>query len=273
MNTHTQKINMKKIKISHEVPFCLLTKSREFNDYDYCLPHLMDENEEYRVFFLNSKNVARYIIMDNSLHELGEAYDSDRLMYWVNKLEPDEFIVPDVWEDYAASVRNAKQWATVEMPANTTKVAVVQAKNIHEAMLCTQAYKDLGYKKIAYSYGASYYNDICPHPNKDLGKAIGRYMVIYELYRQNALTKFDRVHLLGTASPIEFGMYKNMPFIESIDTSNPIMAAIGEIPYTKMGLHMKPLANMNKYQDMSLDFVNEDLVEYNVEMFRQINGL
>lgn len=273
MNTHTQKINMKKIKISHEVPFCLLTKSREFNDYDYCLPHLMDENEEYRVFFLNSKNIARYIIMDNSLHELGEAYDSDRLMYWVNKLEPDEFIVPDVWEDYAASVRNAKQWATVEMPANTTKVAVVQAKNIHEAIICTQAYKDLGYKKIAYSYGASYYNDICPHPNKDLGKAIGRYMVIYELYRQNVLSMFDRVHLLGTASPIEFGMYKNMPFIESIDTSSPIMAAIGEIPYTKMGLHMKPLANMNKYQDMSLDFVNEDLVEYNVEMFRQINGL
>jgi hypothetical protein len=235
MNTHMQKINMKKIKISHEVPFCLLTKSREFNDYDYCLPHLMDENEEYRIFFLNSKNIVRYIIMDNSLHELGETYDSDRLMYWVNKLEPDEFIVPDVWEDYAASVRNAKQWATVKMPANTTKVAVVQAKNIHEAMLCTQAYKDLGYKKIAYSYGASYYNDICPHPNKDLGKAIGRYMVIYDLYKQDVLSMFDRVHLLGTASPIEFGMYKNMPFIESIDTSSPIMAAIGEMPYTKMG--------------------------------------
>jgi hypothetical protein len=273
MNTHMQKINMKKIKISHEVPFCLLTKSREFNDYDYCLPHLMDENEEYRVFFLNSKNIARYIIMDNSLHELGEAYNSDRLMYWVNKLEPDEFIVPDVWEDYAASVRNAKQWATVKMPANTTKVAVVQAKNIHEAMLCTQAYKDLGYKKIAFSYGASYYNDICPHPNKDLGKAIGRYMVIYDLYKQDVLSMFDRVHLLGTASPIEFGMYKNIECIESIDTSSPIMAAIGEMPYTKMGLHMKPLANMNKHQDMSIDFVNEDLVEYNVEMFRRINGL
>jgi len=272
MNTHTQKTNMKKIKISHEVPFCLLTKSREFNDYDYCLPHLMDENEEYRNFFYESKKMGRYIIMDNSLHELGEAYNSDRLMYWVNKLEPDEFIVPDVWEDYAASVRNAKQWATVKMPANTTKVAVVQAKNIHEAMLCTQAYKDLGYKKIAYSYGASYYNDICPHPNKDLGKAIGRYMVIYELYRQDVLSMFDRVHLLGTASPIEFGMYKNIECIESIDTSSPIMAAIGEMPYTKMGLNMKPLANMNKHQDMSLDFVNEDLVEYNVEMFRRING-
>jgi hypothetical protein len=264
---------MKKVKISHEVPFCLLTKSREFNDYDYCLPHLMDENEEYRTFFLNSKNVARYIVMDNSLHELGEAYSTDRLMYWVNKLKPDEFIVPDVWEDYAASVRNAKLWANTKLPENTTKVAVVQAKNLHEANLCVQAYKDLGYKKIAFSYGASYYNDVCPHINKDLGKAIGRFMVISSMLKDKILSVKDRVHLLGTSSPIEFGFYVDMPFIESIDTSNPIMAAIGEMPYTKMGLHLKPMANMNKHQDISKEFVNEDLVDFNVEMFRTINGL
>ena len=41
---------MKKVKISHEVPFCLLSKSLEFNDYDYCLPHLLDKNEEHTVF-------------------------------------------------------------------------------------------------------------------------------------------------------------------------------------------------------------------------------
>ena len=235
---------MKKVKISHEVPFCLLTKSREFNDYDYCLPHLMDENEEYRVFFQNSKNIARYIVMDNSLHELGEAYNTERLMHWINEIKPNEFIVP-----------------------------VVQAKSLHEANLCVQAYKDLGYKKIAFSYGASYYNDICPHPNQDLGKAIGRFMVISTMFRDKTITNTDRIHLLGTASPIEFGMYKNMPFIESIDTSNPIMAAIGEMPYTKMGLHLKPMANMNKHQDISKEFVNEDLVDFNVEMFRTINGL
>jgi hypothetical protein len=65
-----------------------------------------------------------------------------------------------------------KLWANTKLPENTTKVAVVQAKNLHEANLCVQAYKDLGYKKIAFSYGASYYNDVCPHINKDLGKAL-----------------------------------------------------------------------------------------------------
>jgi hypothetical protein len=264
---------MKKIKVSHEVPFCLLKQSRDFNDYDYCLPHLMDENEEYRNFFYESKKMGRYIVMDNSLHELGEAYNTERLLHWVNEIKPNEFIIPDVWEDKDASVRNARQWSTIELPEEVMKVAVVQAKNMHEALLCTVAYKDLGYKKIAYSYGASYYNDICPHPNKDLGKAIGRFIAISSLYEQRILSKFDRVHLLGTASPIEFGMYKNIDCIESIDTSNPIMAAIGEIPYTNMGLYAKPLANMNKYQDISLDHLNEDLVGYNVEMFREINRL
>jgi hypothetical protein len=264
---------MKKVKISHEVPFCLLEKSREFNDFDYLLPHLMDENEEYRNFFYESKKMGRYIVMDNSLHELGEAYNTERLMYWVNEIKPNEFIVPDVWEDYTASVVNARQWSKVELPEGVEKVAVVQSKDLHEATLCTRTYKDLGYKKIAYSYGASYYNDLCPHPNKDLGKAIGRFMAISTLYKNKTLTDFDRVHLLGTASPIEFGMYGNFKFIESIDTSNPIMAAIGEVPYTRMGMVSKPVANMNKYQDISLDFVNEDLVEYNVEMFRTINNL
>jgi hypothetical protein len=264
---------MKKIKVSHEVPFCLLKQSREFNDYDYCLPHLMDENEEYRNFFYESKKMGRYIVMDNSLHELGEAYNTERLLHWVNEIKPQEFIIPDVWEDKDASVRNARQWSKVELPDGVMKVAVVQAKSMHEALLCTIAYKDFGYEKIAYSYGASYYNDICPHPNQDLGKAIGRFIAISSLYEQGILSKFDRVHLLGTASPIEFGMYKNIECIESIDTSNPIMAAIGEMPYTRMGLYKKPSANMNKYQDASIDFINEDLVEYNVEMFREINGL
>jgi hypothetical protein len=144
---------------------------------------------------------------------------------------------------------------------------------MYEAGLCVQAYRDFGYKKIAFSYGAEYYHsEMCPHPNKDLGKAIGRYMVLSTFKNNKTLLPNDRVHLLGTASPIEFGMYKNMSCIESIDTSNPIMAAIGEVPYTKMGLSSKPIANMNKYQDVSLEFIDEDLVEFNVEMFRTING-
>ena len=262
------------VKVSHEVPICLLNKSRDFNDYDYCLPHLLDENLKYRRFFEKSKNNGRYIIMDNSLHELGKAYDSSRLLYWIAELCPNEFIVPDVWEDMEGSVKNAKEWIDIELPVGVEKVAVIQAKTLHEAFECTKIYKKLGYKKIAYSYGASYYNDICPHPNKDLGKALGRIYVISTLHKQGILTDNDRVHLLGCAVPQEFGWYQRIECIESIDTSNPIMSALEGVPYKDFGLDEKPVINMNDSIERAEkgDF-DSKLLEENIKKFRTINYL
>jgi hypothetical protein len=76
------------LKVSHETPLCLLEDSRLFNDYDYCLPHLLDQEQGYQDYFTTSKAKGRYIIMDNSLHELGEAYDSGRLLYWIDHFTP-----------------------------------------------------------------------------------------------------------------------------------------------------------------------------------------
>jgi len=264
---------MNKIKISHEVPLCLLKESLKFNDYDYCLPHLLDQYEEYKNFFIKSKELGRYTIMDNSLHELGVAYDTKRLLYWINELKPNEFIVPDVWEDKTQSVVNAKSWIGVELPKEVTKVAVVQAQNLYEAIICYQTYKDLGYKKIAFSYGASYYNDLCPHPNKDLGKAIGRVKVISKLFDLNVINKTDRIHLLGCAVPQEFGWYKGMSFIESIDTSNPVMAALDSVFYTASGLYTKPEANMNDFFNIDRTKINENLLNHNILNFKKINSL
>ena len=261
------------MKVSHEVPRCLLTASPEFNDYEYILPHLLDQDEEYLAYFRDAKEKGRYIVMDNSLHELGEAYNYKRLLYWVNELEPDEFIIPDVWEDRDASVVNARKWDQHILPKNTTKVAVVQATTIHEAATCYQTYKDLGYKKIAFSYGASYYNDVVPHPNKDIGKALGRLSVISALYKTKVISQHDRIHLLGCAIPQEFGWYKGFECIESIDTSNPVMAALEGIKYTNSGLSKKPKANINDYFFMLSNEVNYDYLIHNVSKFREINDL
>ena len=261
------------VKVSHETPLCLLEDSRLFNDYDYCLPHLLDQEQGYQDYFLTSVAQHRYIIMDNSLHELGHAYDEDRLLHWISVLRPNEFIVPDVWEDRTQSVVNARKWAQIKLPLGVEKVAVVQATTLHEAATCYQTYKDLGYKKIAFSYGASYYNDVVPHANKNLGKALGRMSVISALYKTRVIEENDRVHLLGCQVPQEFGWYRGFKFIESIDTSNPVMAALEGIRYTNAGLTEKPKANMNDYFFMLSDQVDYELLSHNILKFREINDL
>ena len=261
------------MKVSHEVPRCLLTAQYEFNDYLYCLPHLLDEDEDYRNFFLEAKEKGDYIIMDNSLHELGEAYNHKRLHHWIKELEPNEFIVPDVWMDRTRTCVQAKYWLQFKYPEKTTIVAVVQGETEKEAMMCYHALVNLGYKKIAFSYGASWYNDLAPHPNKDLGKALGRIRFISELYNDGHISDFDKIHLLGCSVPQEFGWYKGFKFIESIDTSNPIMAAIDNIAYDNAGLFKKPKANMNDNYDVKFEDLDYGLILHNTILFRRINGI
>jgi hypothetical protein len=262
----------KKIKISHEVPFCLLEDSLKFNNYQYALVHLLDQNEEYADFFKRYKQNGGYIIMDNSLHELGEAYSSDRLWHWIKELEPDEFIIPDVWEDKDTSIINTRKWSKINLPRGVEKIAVVQAKDIYEAATCYQIYRDLGYKKIAFSYGASYYNKLIFHKNKDLSKALGRFSVISYLYKIGVISDNDKIHLLGTAYPQEFSWYKGFNFIDSIDTSNPIMATIDKKRYNDWGLDNKPKSNMNSCYNIPYENIDMELLYFNINKFKQINN-
>ena len=257
------------MKVSHEVPRCLLTASPEFNDYDYCLPHLLDLDEEYLQYFVNARDNGRYVIMDNSLHELGEAYDYNRLRYWVNELKPNEFIVPDVWMNCHQTAAQAKYWKQFEFPEETKKVAVIQGEDKNQAYLCANLLHGLGYDKLCVSYGATWYNDFFPHSNPDMGKALGRVRFVQGLLKLKQL-KDIKYHLLGCSIPQEFGWYDNHPQIESIDTSNPVMAALEGTWYDENGLNVKPKANMNDYFD--IDFKNVDYLNviHNTRRFKEI---
>ena len=254
-------------KISHELPINMLDKSFEINDYEYCLPHLLDQNETYRKHFEYAKESGSYIIMDNSLHELGEAYDTDRLLHWINHLEPNEFIVPDVWQDQTHTLVNAKYWMNgYELPENTTKVAVVQAKNYSEAVSCYNILSmHHGYKKIAFSYGADWYADEFPHPNPLVGKMMGRIMVISKMYKSGVISKSDRVHLLGCGLPQEFGYYCDFPFIESIDTSNSIIHGLQGVKYNSLGLLTKSSTKIDQIEE---EITTERLYDINHNLSR-----
>ena len=83
----------------------------------------------------------------------------------------------------------------------------------------------------------------------------------------------DRVHLLGCAVPQEFGWYKNIPCIESIDTSNPVMATLEDVIYRGNGLDKKPKANMNDHLYIENKDIDFDLLTHNLDMFKKINNL
>ena len=70
-----------------------------------------------------------------------------------------------------------------------------------------------------------------------MGKALGRVRFVQGLLNLKQL-KDIKFHLLGCSIPQEFGWYDNHPRIESIDTSNPVMAALDGIKYNNKGLNL-----------------------------------
>ena len=259
------------MKVSHEVPIPYIIQGRSFNDYDYCLPHLLDESEEYKNYFQQSKEMGRYIIMDNSLHELGTPYTEERLWHWLNYFKPNEFIVPDYWQDKTATLVSAKKWISKYFPDEVTPVAVVQANDRSEAWECYNILKMQGYKKIAFSYGADWYYDeglstTSDENNKFVTKAHGRYNVIKEFFEKGLISKNDRIHLLGCNIPQEFSWYKDMPFIETIDTSNPVIRGLAGVKYEDWGLDNKLSHKVDKFNGNA---ENWDLVLHNVNKFKE----
>jgi hypothetical protein len=261
-----------KILISHEVPVNFLYESRQFNDYDYALPHLLDSDSQYREYFINSKREGRYIIMDNSLHELGSAYDNERLVYWINELEPNEFIVPDVWEEHSSTLYNAKEWKQYQkdgiISSNTKLVAVAQGKTHSDILTCAWILvNNYDYQKISLSYGASAYNEIFPHPNPYIGKMLGRIYTVSKLAEEEWI-KSVKLHLLGCALPQEFSYYNDpkFNFIESLDTSNPVIHGIMGINYEEYGLNKKLSVKIDTIKEIK----NKEIVYNNIEKFRKL---
>ena len=250
--------------VSHEVPLSLLKKSRVFNDYDYALVHLFEKYEEYYSFYKNSVEMGRYVLLDNSVFETGKMFNSFRFAEHVERLRPSAYIIPDSRER-GEETKAAFEKFTKDFSLPGIRIGVVQGKTEKELIDC---YKFMSEKadKIAISFDYSYYRSIAPEGNKWERLAGGRVHFIDRLVDERIINKNKPHHLLGCALPQEFKNYKKYKWIETIDTSNPIVHGIKNITYTKEGLNTKEsikLADLIEERDF-----DRDLILYNVRMFR-----
>ena len=229
------------MKISHESPLCLLDRSRSYNDYDYALVHLFETEPTYLQFFKDSLAQGRTVLLDNSIFELGTAFDSDKFAHWIKELQPTEYIIPDVLEDTIGTMDNALDWKEKysDLPGKT--IGVVQGKSYEDLVQCYD-YLDniIGVDKIAISFDYSYYLEVCPHPNKWMGYALGRVQTLTRLLNDGVINTKKPHHLLGCALPIEFMFYREgFEWLDSLDTSNPIVHALLDFGYEPGGLVSK----------------------------------
>jgi len=260
------------MKIAHESPISIFNEIQKVTDYDYALVHLFEESPEYLQKFKNAVAAGREVILDNSIFELGEAFDSKKFAYWIQELQPTWYIVPDALEDSARTRANMFKWNrdwADRVPGK--KIGVVQGRDYQEIKECYEYMSGLAnVDMIAISFDYSYYEKIYPHKNKLVSWAMGRVLVLNKLLEQGIIDTQRPHHLLGCALPLEFAFYKNYDWIYSVDTSNPVVHGILGIGYSGTGLWNK--SSIKLFEMISKEISEEQLygILSNIEAFKSI---
>jgi hypothetical protein len=261
------------MKVSHEVPLCFLKESLEWNDYQYVLPHLIDQYPQYKTHMLEYREKpGSFIICDNGLFE-GVTHTTDDLIDKINLIRPDIFIVPDAWNDSTTTIRNAKSWiinGKPILPEDTGLMAVCQGESLGELITTYQTLVDLGYTHIAFNHSSCAYQEMYPtfsgtQPLK--AQMYGRMEFIRRLVEKDTIRKDVYHHLLGCSLPQEFNAYKDWDFIKSVDTSNPILVGAEGKRYTDNGIDWKPKEKLEYYFEKDLSGQINDII-FNVHKFK-----
>ena len=253
--------------ISHEIPRCLIDEHQDFiSDYQFVLLHKILEDKDYAEMVCEFAGCGEFTYLDNSCFELGESLDNDILYEWFQRLEPDFVVLPDVLGDRKRTLERSIEFANDYPTTIPNGMPVIQGATQDEMIDC---YNDF----IEYSdkwpiIGIPF---VYRWVDKDPTLQANERIKLLERMDIECIDRKFKHHLLGTWQAREFAHYRDYNWIHSIDTSNPVMAALDGTAYAGIhGLTQKPTSTFDSIYDMKEEDINLDLLYYNVDSFRQI---
>jgi len=264
--------------VSHETPISFLDNSREYNDYDYALVHLFETHPEYYSFFKCSIAEGREVLLDNSIFELGTAFDSEKFAKYVEELKPTYYVVPDVLENSGRTMAAFHKFKRDYNNLPSLKIGVVQGETYQQLVDCYLYMSDYA-DYIAISFDYSWYQTVgyAKQPGKGLRRANlerfcnGREFLIRKLISDGHWNHNKPHHLLGCSLAKEFKNYKDIKSIRSLDTSNPVVAGIKGLRYYKgIGLLEKPSIMLADLIDHSVTADEIIDIVYNTREFKNL---
>ena len=256
------------MKIAHEAPLSIFDQVQALTDYDYALVHLFEENEQYLDTFVKARDKGREIILDNSIFELGTAFDPLGFAKWVEYLKSEWYIVPDVLDNASATIDSFNRFIDTYPDLPGRVIAVAQGSTYSELVDCyTYFANHPKVEKIGLSFNHPFFQDMSGG-NRYYRMMAGRQWTLRNMVAEGVINENKKHHLLGCGLPQEFKAYHNFKWIDSMDTSNPVIHGLKGIRYEEHGLDDKESVKL-------FTLIEEDVlacwydIEYNIAMFRK----
>lgn len=258
------------IKTFHEAPKSIFRAVQSMTDGDYALVNLFAEDEEYFDLFKEAVRNGREVILDNGVFELGEAWNADQFAGWVDRLQPTYYIVPDVLEKGQATIESFFNFIGTHKGLPGKVLGVVQGENMYEFIRCYKAIEPYC-DKVGISFDCSWYRDNMHSGNKWEQLAGGRLKTLIQMDEAGIINHSKPHHLLGVSLPQEMQHYKlyGWKWIDSVDTSNPVVHGLKHIVYSSDGLHNKETQKLYTLINAQVDSAQLNAIVHNIKQFRR----
>lgn len=135
------------------------------------------------------------------------------------------------------------------------KIGVVQGKNFNEICDCYNFLNGrVDCMAISFDYSFFQTDSVDGNATTLENQCYGRQNLIFNLMSRGVWNSKLPHHLLGCSLAKEFGAYSRIKSIRSVDTSNPVVAAIqGERYLKKIGLNTKSSVKLIEHIDDKYD--------------------
>ena len=264
------------IKRYHEAPLQIFEEVQKRTDGDYALVHLFESDPEYLEVFKKVVAAGRDVILDNSIYELGTAFDSEKYAAWIDELKPTWYIVPDCWKDSDKTIDMFFNFRD-KYPNLPGKIIGVAQGNTPDDVVNTYKAIEPYCDMVAFSLDFSSWHLESSHASEVphcLAMSLGRFDILRTLDDCGVINYEKPHHLLGCGVPQEVLLYKRsdheFSWIRSIDTCNPVLMGIHRQCYhPELGVFHKPSDKMCDMMHDHLWFSQRMVAYKNIETMKR----
>jgi hypothetical protein len=259
---------------------CPIPFLKEFatkSNFHLILPHLVRTHPEYKSFYKECAEKGDFVLLDNSIFELGYSLDKRELLEVAEDVHASEVVAPEVWH-------NKKE--TTGLVEDFIQYHQAKKSNIRILAMATGETEE----EIIESF--FYYNT---HPNIDslglpftldyeitgvsnnvesltLRRVLNRWSLVEKIcaYGNASSQTIKPTHLMGLSDALELQRYKGIRYywVRSNDSSTAFVHGFNEVYYTDKGLpaeKIKQKLDFNGYRDIGLTISQKSCIHYNID--------
>lgn len=216
------------------------------------LAHIVDKDPVYAQFYARMSKAGHRIIMDNGAFELGHSYDPDKLFGLAEQCGAHAIVLPDYpFRPVHETIEAAKKYIPIFKQAGFQTFFVPQSEK-----------GDFSDVKYGYEWAAGHpdidiigmsiltFPNALPNVHPAMARVVGTSLMIND----NIFTGKKYHHYLGLIdAALEIPSLIRLGVVDSLDSSNPVWAAINGYRYNLDGASFLPVAK-NKLPEVDFNY-------------------